>query len=121
MFLTARRLFGGRSDIVRHVWGVEVRAGRIADVRPRTASDRDVVDLGDATLLPGLVDVHQHLVFDASNDPVGHLAALDDDTPAADGGGDATRSRCRDHDHYCVCPYCPDEPRSHRAEHAVPR
>jgi imidazolonepropionase-like amidohydrolase len=80
MFLTARRLFDGRSDIVRHDWGVEVRGERISDVRPRAASDHDVVDLGDATLLPGLVDVHQHLVFDASNDPVGHLAALDDAT-----------------------------------------
>ncbi len=33
-----------------------------------------VVDLGDATLLPGLVDTHVHLVFDASPDPVGRLA-----------------------------------------------
>ena len=33
-----------------------------------------VVDLGEATLLPGLVDTHVHLVFDASPDPVGRLA-----------------------------------------------
>ena len=35
----------------------------------------DVVDLGGAALLPGLVDTHVHLAFDASIDPVGQLAA----------------------------------------------
>jgi imidazolonepropionase-like amidohydrolase len=38
----------------------------------------DVVDLGGAALLPGLVDTHVHLAFDASTDPAGHLAGLDD-------------------------------------------
>jgi imidazolonepropionase-like amidohydrolase len=38
-----------------------------------------VVDLPGATLLPGLVDTHQHLVFDAGSDPVASLAARDDD------------------------------------------
>jgi hypothetical protein len=37
-----------------------------------------VVDLGTATLLPGLVDTHVHLAFDASADPVGGLAARDE-------------------------------------------
>ena len=41
-------------------------------------ADLDVVDLGDATLLPGLIDTHVHLAFDASADPVGALAARDD-------------------------------------------
>lgn len=35
----------------------------------------DVVSLGDVTLLPGLIDPHVHLAFDASPDPVGALAA----------------------------------------------
>ena len=37
-----------------------------------------VVDLDGAALLPGLVDMHVHLAFDASTDPVGHLAGLED-------------------------------------------
>jgi imidazolonepropionase-like amidohydrolase len=37
-----------------------------------------VVDLTGATLLPGLVDGHVHLIFDASDDPVAALAGRDD-------------------------------------------
>jgi imidazolonepropionase-like amidohydrolase len=39
----------------------------------------DMVDLGGAALLPGLVDTHVHLAFDASTDPVGQLAGRDDE------------------------------------------
>jgi imidazolonepropionase-like amidohydrolase len=37
-----------------------------------------VIDLPGATILPGLIDAHVHLVFDASDDPVGRLAGRDD-------------------------------------------
>ena len=37
-----------------------------------------MIDLSGATLLPGLVDTHVHLAFDASADPVGALARRDD-------------------------------------------
>ena len=83
MLFRAHRLFDGRTPKVFRDWVVEVEDGRILDVGPRSraasGSDAgDVVDLGDVTLMPGLVDAHQHLVFDASDDPVGHLKAEDD-------------------------------------------
>jgi len=40
--------------------------------------DADVVEFAGATLLPGLVDTHVHLAFDASADPVTALAGRDD-------------------------------------------
>jgi imidazolonepropionase-like amidohydrolase len=82
MLITARRLFDGRADSIVEDPLIEVSDGRIVDVRQcRASMDRSaMVDLGDATLLPGLIDVHQHLGFDASEDPVAHLAADDDAT-----------------------------------------
>jgi imidazolonepropionase-like amidohydrolase len=62
---------------------VVVVDGRIAEVAsgPRVAvpPDAELVDLPGATLLPGLVDTHVHLAFDGSRDPVGSLAAHDDE------------------------------------------
>ena len=45
--------------------------------------DTTVIDLPGATLLPGLIDTHVHLAFDASADPVGHLARRRDDEVVA--------------------------------------
>ncbi len=68
MLLTARWLFTGVDDHLLEDHVVRVEEGRIVEVRPRSAraGGEPIVDHGEATLLPGLIDVHQHLAFDAS-------------------------------------------------------
>ena len=63
---------------------VVIDGGTIVAVNSGAAapSGADVVDLGGAALLPGLVDTHVHLAFDASPDPVGALASRDDEQAA---------------------------------------
>jgi imidazolonepropionase-like amidohydrolase len=79
--IRAHRLFDGvnAEPVDRPV--VLTETGRIVTVLSgaEPPPGAEVVDLGAATLLPGLVDSHVHLVFDASPDPVGHLAAADDE------------------------------------------
>jgi len=50
---------------------VVVEDGRIASVGPARglSPNTEAVDLGDVTLMPGLVDAHVHLVWDASAKP----------------------------------------------------
>lgn len=80
MLITAKRLFDGLADSILEDPLIEVSNGRIVAVSQRRASidGSDMVDLGDVTLLPGLIDVHQHLAFDASDDPVARLLECDD-------------------------------------------
>lgn len=77
----AARLFDGTAAATDPL--VLVEAGRIMSVdtgsRVQPPDDAELVDLPGATLLPGLVDTHVHLGFDASPDPVAALAARDDD------------------------------------------
>lgn len=76
--IRARRVFDGRDLLEDRV--VLVEDGKVAGV---VADGPVTVDLGDATLLPGLIDCHVHLVFDASPDPVAHLNAASDDEVSA--------------------------------------
>jgi imidazolonepropionase-like amidohydrolase len=78
VILAARRTFVAGDGLVDHVVSV-TDDGVIDDVRPRRDDD-EVIDFGDATLLPGLVDAHVHLGFDASVDTVAQLQVDDDST-----------------------------------------
>ena len=82
MVLRAAALFDGVSPTLMAGPSVVVARGVIAAVHgpagPFPAGAR-VVDLPGLTLLPGLVDAHLHLCFDATGDPVGHLAQTGDD------------------------------------------
>ncbi|MCW6009489.1 amidohydrolase family protein [Micromonospora sp. CPCC 205371] len=76
----AARLFGGLAPAPVERPILLVADGRTAAVRAggEVPAGADLVDLPDATLLPGLIDAHTHLAFDASADPVGSLASASD-------------------------------------------
>ncbi|WP_089255333.1 amidohydrolase family protein [Asanoa hainanensis] len=77
--IRAARLFDGTGTTTDPI--VYVRDGIVVGVTAggTPPSDAEVLDLGPVTLLPGLVDAHTHLVFDAGPDPVGRLRAVSDD------------------------------------------
>jgi imidazolonepropionase-like amidohydrolase len=75
--IRAARLFDGFSIVPTGV--VIIDGGRIAGLEMAVPPGLDVVDLGDVTLLPGLVDAHTHLVFDAGDNAVGRLDTVDDE------------------------------------------
>jgi imidazolonepropionase-like amidohydrolase len=77
--LRAAWLFDG-TEALKQDPVVVLEGSRIGSVSFGAAvpADLEVVDLGDATLLPGLVDTHVHLAFDASSDPVTGRAGRSD-------------------------------------------
>ena len=66
----ASRMFDGRSDRMATPGLVVVVAGKIQGVGASTSipPGAEVIDLGDATLLPGFMDAHTHLSFQSSDD-----------------------------------------------------
>ncbi|SDZ26197.1 Imidazolonepropionase [Amycolatopsis xylanica] len=76
--LRAAWLFDGTGDTLTPDPAVVLDGGKIVAIGTEVPGGATVVDLGAATILPGLIDTHVHLAFDASPDPVAGLAGRDD-------------------------------------------
>ncbi|SDT78889.1 amidohydrolase family protein [Actinoplanes derwentensis] len=77
--IRANRLFDGVNVVEGDRLTVLVDGGVVEAVTDGPPpSGADVIDLGAGTLLPGLIDAHVHLAFDATPDTVGALAVGDD-------------------------------------------
>ena len=67
LLIRPARLFDGSSEQLRTGWAVLVRGERITFVGPADAAPRSdgarVVELPNATLLPGLIEGHSHLLL----------------------------------------------------------
>ncbi len=68
--LRAARLYDGKADAVVAPGVIVVSEGRIAAAgsNAQVPPGARIIDLGDSTLLPGLIDAHTHLSFESSLD-----------------------------------------------------
>src|SRR5260370_21133794 len=68
----AQWLIDGTADKPRHNMEIVIRGNRIVDVHPANSralpASAQVIDLGAATVLPGLIDTHTH-IFLQGEDP----------------------------------------------------
>ncbi len=66
--LKAARMFDGTSDSVTRNATVVIDGKRITAINPSTTPpNAKIIDLGDATLLPGFIDAHVHLTEEAGD------------------------------------------------------
>lgn len=81
--LTADALLDGRSNTTIESPAVLIEGRRIMRVTrrddPSLPQEAVRVDLPGCTLMPGLIDCHVHLIFDAGDDPVQSLAPETDE------------------------------------------
>jgi len=66
--LKAARLFDGKSDALVRPGLVVVSGDKIESINGPAPANATVIDLGDATLLPGFIDAHTHLTMDFNPD-----------------------------------------------------
>lgn len=66
--LKAARLFDGRSNSIVQPGIVVISQNKIQSVGESAPPGATVIDLGDATLLPGFIDAHTHLTMDFNPD-----------------------------------------------------
>src|SRR4051812_43853289 len=80
--IKAARLFDGKRDTVVQPGIVVVRGNKIESVGGSAPAGAAVIDLGDATLLPGFIDSHTHLTMAFNPDySGGRLAELSRTVP----------------------------------------
>lgn len=67
--IRARRIVDGTGRDVLFDHAILIENGHIYSVAPRVEErfEGDVLDLGDATLLPGFIDTHLHITLDPTN------------------------------------------------------
>jgi imidazolonepropionase-like amidohydrolase len=76
--IKAARMFDGKGDRLIEPGLVVIAGGRIQAVGGSAPPGAKVIDLGDATLLPGFIDAHTHLTMDFDLDyDAARLKALD--------------------------------------------
>ena len=72
--IRAARLISGKGDTVLNSAVIEIEGNKIAAVGSGLAipPDAELIDLGDETLLPGLIDAHTHLLEEMDGSRVLH-------------------------------------------------
>jgi len=75
--LRADRLFDGNDMVENPI--VTIDGSKVVSVGRAAPTDVGVDDLGDVTLMPGLIDCHQHLCFDGSGPLDEQVATVSDD------------------------------------------
>ena len=70
ILITAARLYDGKADTLQKPGRIVVDGDKITAIGPtvQAPAGAETIDLGDATLMPGLFDVHTHLSGEASDD-----------------------------------------------------